>query len=136
MTFLSPDFAAGPQIEFVGPRVARLPMQLPIRLGDRRRTHQDAIPRRATSSGNPLAHPFGIDACVNYQMRNVDVSQAELPRHALSNGSKPEFGASESGVAVAAAHARRRTGEEDRAPPVRQHPPRRLPPGEEARVAG
>ena len=46
------------------------------------------------------------------------------------------FGAGERGIADAAAHARGRAGEEDRALTARQHQPRRLAPGEEAGVAG
>ena len=40
MSFVSPGLAVGSDVEFVGPAVARLLVELPIDLGDRRRVYQ------------------------------------------------------------------------------------------------
>ena len=84
----------------------------------------------------PLAHPGRVHAEVDHQVGDVDALRAELARHALRHGPEAELRAGEGGEAGAAAQAGGGAGEDDGAAAARQHQARRLPPGEEARVAG
>lgn len=76
-----------------GPRVTRLLIQLPIRLGDRGRRHE--------SSGikvlerlfpfflpDPLAHPGGIHSGIDDEMSDVDILRSEFPRNTLGHGAQ------------------------------------------------
>ena len=81
------------------------------------------------------ANPFGIDAGIDDQMRDMDVLRAQFARHRLRHGAQAEFGAGKRRIAGAATERRGGAGEEDVALAARQHQPRRLASGEEAGVA-
>ncbi len=120
------------------PGIPRLPMNLPIHLGDRRRI--DQLIRLETLRARPplphFAHPSRIHAGIDHQMGHVNVLRSELAGQALRHRPQPEFRAGEGGVARPAAQAGGRSGEQDRAAAAREHLPCRLPPGQEAGIAG
>ncbi len=65
----------------------------------------------------------------------MDIFRPQLPGHALRHRAQAEFGAGERGIAIAAAQARRRPGEEDRAFAPRDHLACGFPACEEPRIA-
>src|SRR5439155_1660282 len=102
----SPALAVRAQVELERPRVARLVMEHPVGLADRRRVHQRVGRQRgevAPGGLDALAHEGGVDARVDHEMRDVDVLGPELARHALRERSQPELRRRERRVALAAA---------------------------------
>src|SRR5712692_11240388 len=101
-----------------GPRIARLLVQLPIRLGDRGRRHESGgikVLERIfpLSLLDPLAHPSGIHSGIDDEMRDVDILWPEFPRHTLGHGAQAEFRTGEGCVPDAATQAGGGTSEED-----------------------
>src|SRR5580700_6498577 len=91
-----PFFPERANFKLEGPGAARLLVELPVRGCDRSRRHQQIriIQRLLAPELFPaLAHPGGIDAGIDDQVRDVDVLGAELARHRLGHRAKPEFGA-------------------------------------------
>src|ERR1700745_2280055 len=102
----SPLLAEWPDLELKGPGAARLLVQLPVGGGDGSRRHQQIrIVERflAPELFAALAHPGGVDAGIDDQMRDMDVLRPELARHRLRHGAKPEFRAGKRRIAAAAA---------------------------------
>ena len=122
------------------PRVARLLLQRPVRLGDRLRAHQ-LVGREvreslfAAGSLDSLAHESRIDTGIDDEMCDVDVLRSQLARGTLRNRTQAELGAGERRVSDAAPQARRRAGKKDAAAAARHHVTRSLACGEEAGVA-
>src|SRR5246127_65856 len=72
----SPLLAEGADFQFKGPGAPGLLVKLPIGFGDRRRRHQEirVVERiRPQRFQSPLADPFGVDAGIDDEMRDVDV---------------------------------------------------------------
>ena len=116
-------------------------MQIPIGIGDGFRIHQligFEIGQRLLAAArlDALAHERRVDAGVDDEMRDVDVLRSQFARHALRHGAQAELGAGEGGIADAAAQARRRAREQDRALAMRQHEARGLAPREKAAITG
>ena len=88
--------------------------------------------RRCVGVGNDGADEGAVDHAVDHDMRDMHALGAHLARQALRQRAQAVLGAGEGGKAGAAAQARRRAGEEDRAAPARSHHPRRLAAGEKA----
>src|SRR6266404_371812 len=98
------------------PGAARLLVKLPVGGGDRRRGHQQiGIVKRfpAPHLLAALAHPSGVDAGIDDQVRDVDVLRSELARHRLRHRAQAEFRRGKGGKAGAAAQACGGAGEED-----------------------
>src|ERR1700730_2694911 len=134
-----PFFPERADFKLERPGAARLLVELPVGRRDRGRRHQQVrIIERflAPELFAALAHPGGVDAGIDDQMRDVDVFRPELARHRLCDGAKPKLGAGKGGKAAAAAQGRGGTGEEDIALAAWQHQPGRLAPREEAGPAG
>src|SRR5229473_1667446 len=134
-----PLLAEGAYFQFERPGAARLLIKQPVGFCDRRWRHQQIgiIERiRPQRLDPPLTHPFGVDAGIDDEMRNVDVLRPEFARGRLRNGAQAELGAGESRVAGSAAQARGRPGEEDVALAPWQHEPRCLAAGEKTGIAG
>src|SRR5258708_24304664 len=107
----SPFFAERPDLALERPRIAWLLIDLPIGIGDRIWPHQAAgieigERRFAFPLSDPVAHPFGIDAGVDYQMRDMNVLGPEFSGGALDHRAQPELSAGEGGIADPAAQAR------------------------------
>src|SRR6516225_5728244 len=137
----SPLFTEWPDLVLEGPGIPRLLIELPIGFGDGRGAHQtvgvEVLERRlALLVGDALAHPFGVDARVDDEMRHVDVVGSELARDGLSDGAQAKLRARERGVTGAAAQTCGRAGEEDVAFAPRQHQARSLAASQEARITG
>src|SRR5260370_30683471 len=133
----SPLLCKGPDFALERPGVARLPINLPIGLGDRVRPHQPS--RIEIGEGglafpflDPLAHPGGVNTGIDDQMRDMDALRAKLARRALRYSAQAEFGAGKGGIADPAAHSRSGAGKEDIAAAAPQHQARRLAAGPEA----
>src|SRR5882672_703651 len=76
-----PFFAEGTYFQLERPGAARLLIELPVGLRDRRRRHQQVwIVERARPEGldPPLAHPFRVDAGIDHEMGDVDVLRAQF----------------------------------------------------------
>src|SRR6516165_10881204 len=123
---ISPFFRKGSELAFERPGVARLPINLPIGLGYRFRPHQPV--RIEVSEGrlafpllDPLAHPRGVDAGIDDQMRDTDALRTELARRTLRDGPQAELGAGKGGIADPAAHSGGGAGKTDVAAATRQH---------------
>ena len=76
------NFAVGTHIELERPAVARLLVGLPMGIGDRSGIHElvrlEALESfRAGPLPDPFAHPCCIDACVDNEMRNMNVLRTE-----------------------------------------------------------
>src|SRR5882672_8358103 len=119
-----PLLAKGTNFQLKGPGAARLLIELPVGLRDRRRRHQQirivegARPERLDP---PLPYPFGIDAGIDDEMGDVDVLRAQLAGGRLRHRAQAEFCAGKRRITAAAAQGGRRTGEEDIALAARQH---------------
>src|ERR1700688_4247741 len=68
----SPGFAERPHVEFMRPGIARLLVQLPVRLADRGRVHQRPFVAGCAAGTHPLTHPGGIHPGVDHQVGDVD----------------------------------------------------------------
>src|SRR6266403_288223 len=121
------------------PGAAGLPVELPVRGGDRRRRHQQiGIIKRfpAPHLLAALAHPCRVDAGIDDQMRDMDVLGSELARPRLRPRAQSEFRAGEGRIAAAAAQGGGGAGEKYVALAARQHQPCRLAPGKKTGIAG
>src|SRR5260370_37713102 len=92
----SPFFAEGADLLLEGPCVVRLLEKLPIPLGDRGRPHEPfevEVLHRVVALAFPdsIAYPRSIHACVDHEMRAVDISRPELSRGALRNSASPDL---------------------------------------------
>src|SRR4029079_2531416 len=95
-----PLLAEWSNLEFEGPGAARLLVKLPVGRRDGGRWHQQIrIIKRflAPELLAALAHPGGVDAGIDDQMRDMDVFGPEFAGHRLRHGAKPEFGAGKGG---------------------------------------
>ena len=96
-----PLLAEGTDFLFKRPGSAWLLIELPVGLGDRARTASgDWDPIRAQpgplAARRPLLpHPFGVDAGVDHEMRDMDVLRPQFARHRLRHGAQAELGAGE-----------------------------------------
>src|SRR5262245_26942363 len=120
----SPLFAERADFELERPGAARLLVELPVGLGYRLRRHQQVgVVERvgAERLDAALPDPFGIDAGIDDQMRDVDVLRPELARGCLRHSAQAELGAGEGRITRATAQARGGTSEEDVPLPTRQH---------------
>src|SRR5262245_49589929 len=134
-----PLFAERADFQLKGPGALRLLVELPVRLRDGCRRHQEIriIQRvRPQRLDAPLPHPFGIDPGIDDEMGDMDVLRPKFARHRLRDRAQAELRAGECRISDAAAQARGGAGEEDIASAARQHQPRRLAAGEEAGIAG
>src|ERR1700735_3329619 len=138
---VSPLLSEGTDFELECPRIARLLVELPIGLGDGRRPHEtcdvEVLHRLvALSFSDSIADPCGIDARVDYEMRDVNILRAEFARDTLSNRTQPEFRGRKRCVSDTAAQAGGRASEENRSAPARGHQASRLPGRHASRIAG
>src|SRR5918912_3413975 len=89
---ISPPLPIGPKVQFVGPGVARLQVQLPVGLGDGGWIHQlvglEAVLATLTP---PLAHPGRVHAGVDHEVGDMDALRTELAGHALRHGPEAEL---------------------------------------------
>src|SRR5260370_39429506 len=104
----SPFFAEGADLLLEGPRVARLLIELPVGLGDRRRPHQafeiEVLHRLVTLAlPDSIAHPRGIHSRIDHEMGDVDVLRSEFARGALRNCAESELRGCECGRSNSAA---------------------------------
>src|SRR5271166_3087422 len=137
----SPFLSEGTDFLLEGPRVARLLVELPIRVGDGGRPHESSeveVLHRlvALSFPDSIAHPGSIHAGIDHEMSDVDIFGPEFPRGALCNRAQTEFRRRECRVADPAAEARGGARKENRSAPARDHQARRLPARHETGVAG
>ena len=92
------------------PGALGLLIKQPVGFRDRGWRHQQIgiIERvRAQRLDPPLPHPFGVDAGVDDEMRDVDVLGAQLARGRLRNGPQAELGAGEGRISRSAAQGSR-----------------------------
>src|SRR5260370_9703860 len=104
----SPFFGEGADFLLEGPCVARLLVELPIRLGDRGWPHETFDIEVlhclvALAFPDSIAHPSGIYAGVDHEMGDVDISRPEFARGALRNSAEPKFCSRERSVPDSAA---------------------------------
>src|SRR5258708_37794095 len=133
-----PLFPERADFKLEGPGAAGLLVKLPVSGCDRGRRHQQiGIVERflAPHLLAALAHPCGIDAGIDDQMRDMDVLRSELACHRLRHRAQSEFRAGERRITAAATQGGGGGGEGDVALAARQHQPRRLAPGEKAGIA-
>src|SRR6266436_9871461 len=100
------------------PGAARLLVKLPVGRGNRGRRHQQVgIIKRLLAPHllAALAHPGGVDAGIDDQMRDMDVLGSELARHRLRHRAQSEFRAGEGRITAAAAQGGGSAGEKDAA---------------------
>src|SRR5690348_7100242 len=115
-TSRSPLLAEGANFELEGPGALRLLVELPVGFRDGSGRHQQVGviegigPERLQP---PPTHPFGVDAGIDDEVRDMDVLRPELARRRLRYGTQAEFRAGEGRIADAAAKRRCRTREED-----------------------
>src|SRR5258705_219900 len=134
-----PLFSERADFKLERPGAAGLLVELPVRGGDRRRRHQQiGIIKRfpAPHLLAALAHPCGVDAGIDDQVRDVDVLRSELAPHRLRHRAQSEFRAGEGRITAAATQGGGSTGEKDVALAARQHQPCRLAPGKKTGIAG
>src|SRR5262249_50750218 len=84
---------------------------------------------------DPLAHPRGVDAGIDNQMRDVDAFWAELARRTLRYGAQAKFGAGKGGITDPTANSSGGAGKENIAAAARRHQPRRRPPSQRGGAA-
>src|SRR5260370_28885256 len=116
----SPFFAEGADLLLEGPCVVRLLEKLPIRLGDRGRPHESfevEVLHRLVAFAFPdsIAHPRSIHACVDHDLRDVDISRPEFSRGALRNDAESALRSRERSVADSAAETGGSAGKYKRA---------------------
>src|SRR6478609_1218580 len=134
-----PLLAERAYFQFERPGALRLLIELPVGFRDRRRRHQEIgivegiRPKRLDP---PLAYPFGVDAGVDDEVRDVDVLRAQFACRCLCNRAQAELGAGERRVSRSTAQGGGRPREEDIALAPRQHQASRFAPGQKAGVAG
>jgi hypothetical protein len=111
-----------PDVELQSPDGARLAVKVQISLRKRVGVkHRVRIAVRLA-----FASDGRRDLAVDHDMADMDALRPQFPRHALGKRPEAEFWDREIGKARAAAQARGRAGEKDRAPPFRHHAPGRL----------
>src|SRR5262249_48530774 len=115
-----------PQIDFMSPRRARLPMQLPIGFGDRLDAEQAVLAALFDDARQTRAQSVAVDAAVNHPVRDMQSVRPILPCHALRDRAQSGFGGGEMRKARLAAQARRSAGEDQCAAPQRHEAARRL----------
>src|SRR5262245_47314694 len=123
---LLPLLAEGADFQLERPGALRLLVELPVGVCDRCRRHQEVRVVeciRAKRLDATLPYPFGIDAGVDDEVRDVDVLRPQLARYRLRHRAQAELGTGKGCKAAAAAQRRSRTGEEDVATTPRQHQP-------------
>src|ERR1700737_5095648 len=116
MNLTLPLFPERTDFKLKGPGAARLLVKLPVRRRNRRRRHQQVrVIKRflAPELFAALAHPRGVDAGIDDQMRDVNVLRAELARHRLRHRAKSEFRAGEGRITAAAAQGGGGAGEKE-----------------------
>src|SRR5258705_12154890 len=134
-----PLFPERADFQFKCPGAARLLVKLPVGRRNRRRRHQQVRVIKRLLTPEPLAtraHPGGVDAGIDDQVRDVDVFGSELARHRLRHRAQSKFGAGEGRITAAAAQGGGGAGEEYIALAARHHQPRRFAPGDKAGPAG
>src|SRR5260370_7646598 len=92
----SPFFGEGADFLLEGPCVARLLVELPIRLGDRGWPHETFDIEVlhclvALAFPDSIAHPSGIHAGIDHEMGDVVIARPEFARGALRNSADPNF---------------------------------------------
>src|SRR5260370_28001248 len=114
-TRVLPLFPERTDFKLERPGAARLLIQLPVGGRNRRRRHQQVrvIERFLAPELFPaLAHPRGVDAGIDDQMRDVNVLRSEVARHRLRHRTQSEFRAREGGITASPAQAVERAGQE------------------------
>src|SRR5512143_2927383 len=96
------------------PGIARLPVQLPIALGNGLRIDDAIALLQSVALRKILADEFGVDGGVDDDVRHVYALRTEFARHALRERAQAVLGAGERREAVAAAHAGRGAGKKNR----------------------
>src|SRR5258708_30516391 len=107
----------GPEIDLVRPRRAVLPMNLPVRLGDRLDVQHAVLAAVPGGVWPRAAQLLAVDAAVDDDMRNMEPLRPVLARHALRDHAQAGFRRGELRKARFAAQASRGAGEEHRAAP-------------------
>src|SRR5258708_16335646 len=105
-----PLFSERADFKLERPGAARLLVKLPVGRGNRGRRHQQiGIIKRfpAPHLLAALAHPCGVDAGIDDQVRDVDVLRSELARHRLRHRAQSEFRAGEGRITAAPPHGAR-----------------------------
>src|SRR5690606_26474609 len=89
----SEGFHPGPQIQFMGPAVPWLAMQLPVLVGDVRRVENAAQVFQRIALGKVVADKGGVDGSVDDRVGDMNALRPEFARHALGQGAQGELGA-------------------------------------------
>src|SRR6478672_6280081 len=101
-----PLFAERADFHLERPGAFRLLVELPIGARDRGRRHQQVrIVQRllAPYLFAALAHPGGVNAGIDDEMRDMNVLRPQFARHRLRDPAQAELGAGKGGKAAAAA---------------------------------
>src|SRR5262249_22835292 len=118
----------GPEVELQRPGASRLPVNLPVGLGDGIRFQQ----RILRSLARQMSVALGPDLPIDDDVRDVDALGTQLARHRLSQRAQAEFGHREVGETGAAAQRSGGAGEKDGATTGFDHRPRGAPANQEA----
>src|SRR5690606_21205766 len=129
----SEGFHPGPQIQFMGPAVPWLAMQLPVLFGDVLRVENAALVFQRVALGEVVADKGGVDGSVDDRVSDMNTLRAEFARHALGQGAQGELGAGEGTETIAAPQRGGGTGENDGSASAGQHRLGCFAAGEEAR---
>src|SRR5208282_5463755 len=137
----SPFLSEGTDLLLECPRVARLLVKLPIRLGHRCRPHESfevKVLHRCVALSFPdsITDPGSIHSGIDYEMRDVDSLRPQFSRGALRNCAEPKFCGRERRVSDSAAQTGRGACEENRSAPTRQHQAGGFPACDESGVTG
>src|ERR1700681_4631698 len=131
----SERFLERPQIDFVRPGAASLPMNLPVRFGNGFNVEQPVLPALADGFGAAATQTLAVDTAVNQDVRHMDSGRPVFARHALRDHAQAGLGSGELRVTGLASKARGCAGEDHRSAAERNQTPRRFTPHEKAAEA-
>src|SRR3984893_8187875 len=127
----SERFLERPQIDFVRPGAASLPMNLPVSFRNGFDVEQPVLAALADGFG-AATQTLAIDTAVNHDVRHMDPGRPVFARHALRDHAQAGLGSGELRVNGLAAKARGCAGEDHRSAAERKEPPRRFTPHQKA----